>query len=103
MLASRVAFSLFLIFAHLATATIHLVWNDLLKYTMMMVHLCLSTPSISVLQALGQLHLLVLFAFAVAASFRFTSAVEDQQLLTVTDTENLLTVSHAICIGKLSR
>lgn len=93
MVASRVAFSVFIIFAHLATATVHLCWNELAKDIITLVRICLTTSSESIFQAIVKLHTLVLFSFAVAAAFKFTSAAPAQDVLLNLDLHSLLTVS----------
>lgn len=74
--------SVFIAFAHAATATVHLWWSDLPKTAILSVRTCLATPSVGMLERTARLHVLVLLSFAVALSFRVTSAHQLQAGLT---------------------
>ena len=70
----RVVWSLYILFAYLATAVVHLRWNDLAWTIVRVAKLCLASPSVGIIEGIARLHMLVLFSFAVILSFRVTSA-----------------------------
>ena len=72
----RVLRSVFIVFAHAATAAVHLWWNDLAKTAVSLVRICLASPGVGIVEGIAKLHMLVLFSFAVALSFRVTSATQ---------------------------
>ena len=71
---ARVLQSIFIVFAYVATAVVHLWWNDLAKTAITLVRLCLASPAVGILQGIATLHMLVLLSFAIALAFRVTSA-----------------------------
>ena len=79
---ARVCRSVFIVFAHLATAVVHLWWNDLAKTAITLVRLCLASPAVGILQGIATLHMLVLLSFAIALAFRVTFAQQIPIVLT---------------------
>jgi hypothetical protein len=67
-------------FANAATAVVHLWWNDLAGTAIWLLGICLS-PSEPIVRGIAKLHLLVLLSFAIAISFRMTSAQQLQAVL----------------------
>lgn len=88
---ARVLRSVFIVFAHTATAIVHLWWNDLAKTAISVVRLCLAGPAVGILEGIATLHALVLLSFAIALAFRVTSAHQTPAILR--DQNTTLTVS----------
>ncbi|EXJ83163.1 hypothetical protein A1O1_06782 [Capronia coronata CBS 617.96] len=67
--------------AFLATALIHLWWNDLFKATAIVATACLSSPGQPLIRSIVKLHSLVLMCFVLGFCFKSVSAAPVQEVL----------------------